>query len=61
MPEQPPPQDLVGFYWYFAHQARALFLLLFGAGLTVALLDLLIPVYDDLDAANAALLAAPSA
>ncbi|NGM23360.1 ABC transporter ATP-binding protein [Roseomonas stagni] len=45
VPEEPPPRSLLGFYWYFARQARALFLLLFGAGLTVALLDLLIPVF----------------
>jgi ATP-binding cassette subfamily B multidrug efflux pump len=45
VPEAPPPRSLLGFYWYFARQARALFLLLFGAGLTVALLDLLIPVF----------------
>ena len=45
VPEAPPPRSLLGFYWYFARQARALFLMLFGAGLVVALLDLLIPVF----------------
>jgi hypothetical protein len=45
VPETPPPRRLLGFYWHFARQARALFGLLFATGLTVALLDLLIPVF----------------
>ncbi|MGG5889941.1 ABC transporter ATP-binding protein [Falsiroseomonas sp. HC035] len=45
VPEAPPPRRLVGFYWHFARQARALFGLLFATGLTVALLDLLIPIF----------------
>ena len=45
VPETPPPANLVGFYWHFARQARALFGLLFATGLTVALLDLLIPIF----------------
>ena len=45
VPDQPPPRSLVGFYLHFARQARALFALLFVAGLCMALLDLLIPVF----------------
>lgn len=45
VPETPPPRSLLGFYWHFARQARALFVLLFAAGLAVALLDLMIPVF----------------
>ncbi|MFC7610204.1 ABC transporter ATP-binding protein [Teichococcus aestuarii] len=45
VPEAPPPDGLWGFYWYFIRQARALFGLLFVAGLCVALLDALIPVF----------------
>ncbi|MBU8541101.1 ABC transporter ATP-binding protein [Falsiroseomonas tokyonensis] len=45
VPDQPPPASLPGFYWHFVRQARALFGLLFATGLTVALLDLLIPIF----------------
>ncbi|MXP63445.1 ABC transporter ATP-binding protein [Roseomonas sp. M0104] len=45
VPEAPPPRGLVQFYWYFIRQARALFLMLFAAGLAVALLDASIPVF----------------
>lgn len=45
VPHQPPPSNLFGFYWYFIRQARLLFGLLFLTGLTVALLDGLIPVF----------------
>jgi ATP-binding cassette subfamily B multidrug efflux pump len=45
VPEDPPPRSLLGFYWHFARQARALFAALFAAGLAVALLDLLIPIF----------------
>ncbi len=45
VPESPPPKSLLGFYWHFARQARALFAALFVAGLAVALLDLLIPLF----------------
>jgi ATP-binding cassette subfamily B multidrug efflux pump len=45
VPDAPPPATLLGFYWHFARQTRALFGLLFAAGLTVALLDLTIPVF----------------
>ncbi|MCI0754363.1 ABC transporter ATP-binding protein [Teichococcus vastitatis] len=44
VPEAPPPDGLLAFYWYFIRQARALFGLLFLAGLAVALLDGMIPV-----------------
>jgi ATP-binding cassette subfamily B multidrug efflux pump len=40
-----PPTGLVAFYWHFARQARGLFAALFVAGLVVALLDSLIPVF----------------
>ncbi len=45
VPDSPPPANLIGFYWYFIRQARLLFGLLFLTGLTVALLDGLIPVF----------------
>jgi ATP-binding cassette subfamily B multidrug efflux pump len=45
VPDAPPPHSLLGFYWHFARQARALFAALFAAGLAVALLDLLIPIF----------------
>jgi ATP-binding cassette subfamily B multidrug efflux pump len=45
VPEAPPPRGLLGFYWYFVAQARALFAALFVAGMAVALLDLAIPVF----------------
>jgi ATP-binding cassette subfamily B multidrug efflux pump len=45
VPLAPPPRSLLGFYWYFIRQAKALFGLLFLAGLTVALMDGLIPVF----------------
>ncbi|WP_270938265.1 ABC transporter ATP-binding protein [Falsiroseomonas oryzae] len=45
VPADAPPRSLLGFYWHFARQARALFGALFLAGLAVALLDLLIPVF----------------
>ncbi len=45
VPEEAPPKSLIGFYLHFARQARALFLALFAAGLAVALLDLLIPIF----------------
>ncbi|MGZ5837265.1 MAG: ABC transporter transmembrane domain-containing protein, partial [Xanthobacteraceae bacterium] len=41
---QPPP-GLLAFYWHFAKQAKGLFIALFAAGLAVALLDTLIPVF----------------
>ncbi len=48
-PEAPPPRDgersLVRFYWHYARQARFLVLSLFGAGLIVALMDSLIPIF----------------
>ncbi|MBE9605827.1 ABC transporter ATP-binding protein [Acetobacteraceae bacterium H6797] len=45
VPDSPPPKGLLAFYWYFISQARLLFFLLFLAGMTVALLDALIPVF----------------
>ena len=46
LPDQPePPASLVAFYWHFARQAKALFIALFAAGLAVALLDMIIPVF----------------
>ncbi|MEA2939141.1 MAG: ATP-binding cassette, subfamily multidrug efflux pump [Alphaproteobacteria bacterium] len=45
-PEHPePPPRLIGFYWHFARQAKGLFVGLFAAGLVVALLDSMIPVF----------------
>jgi ATP-binding cassette, subfamily B, multidrug efflux pump len=45
-PDRPePPARLIAFYWHFAREAKPLFLALFGAGLIVALLDTLIPVF----------------
>ncbi|NOG71681.1 ABC transporter ATP-binding protein [Roseicella sp. DB1501] len=43
VPETAPPHRLLGFYWHFLRQTRALFLALFGAGMLVALLDAAIP------------------
>src|SRR3954470_23774147 len=40
-----PPAGLAAFYWHFARQAKGLFAALFVAGLIVALLDSLIPVF----------------
>ncbi len=48
-PESPPPRDgeraLMRFYWHYVRQAKFLYLALFVAGLTVALMDTLIPVF----------------
>src|SRR5512147_1635761 len=45
-PERPqPPASLIAFYWHFARQAKWLFIALFAAGIIVALLDVLIPVF----------------
>jgi ATP-binding cassette subfamily B multidrug efflux pump len=40
-----PPAGLFDFYWHFARQARGLFIALFAAGLAVALVDVMIPVF----------------
>ncbi|HVG52179.1 MAG TPA: ABC transporter ATP-binding protein [Xanthobacteraceae bacterium] len=40
-----PPATLTAFYLYFARQAKGLFIALFVAGLAVALMDILIPVF----------------
>jgi ATP-binding cassette subfamily B multidrug efflux pump len=45
-PDRPePPGGLVAFYWHFARQVKGLFVALFVAGLFVALLDSLVPVF----------------
>ncbi len=44
-PEAPPPRGLLGFYWHYARQVRGLIAGLFIAGLVVALLDSMIPVF----------------
>jgi ATP-binding cassette, subfamily B, multidrug efflux pump len=44
-PEAPPPAGLAAFYWHHARQARGLVIALFAAGLMVALLDTLVPVF----------------
>jgi ATP-binding cassette subfamily B multidrug efflux pump len=48
-PEAPPPRDgeraLLRFYWHYVRQAKFLYVALFVAGLTVALMDTLIPVF----------------
>jgi ATP-binding cassette subfamily B multidrug efflux pump len=45
VPDTPPPSGLIAFYWYFIRQAKALFALLFILGMTVAVLDALIPIF----------------
>lgn len=40
-----PPGGLIAFYWHFVRQAKGLFVALFAAGLMVALLDTMIPVF----------------
>ena len=44
-PEAPPPTGLGAFYWHYARQAGPLVGVLFFAGLLVALLDTMIPVF----------------
>jgi ATP-binding cassette, subfamily B, multidrug efflux pump len=43
IPVEPPPNRLLGFYWYFLRQAKWPFAALFVAGLAVALVDVSIP------------------
>jgi ATP-binding cassette subfamily B multidrug efflux pump len=43
VPESAPPRGLLGFYWHFLRQTRAVFLALFAAGMVVALMDAAIP------------------
>src|SRR3712207_1793493 len=43
VPDAAPPHTLLGFYWHFLRQTRALFLALFAAGMLVALMDAAIP------------------
>jgi ATP-binding cassette subfamily B multidrug efflux pump len=45
LPGSAPPQSLLGFYWHFVRQTRGLFAMMFATGLTVALVDTLIPVF----------------
>ena len=40
-----PPAGLIAFYWHYARQAKGLLAALFVAGLVVALLDSMIPVF----------------
>jgi ATP-binding cassette, subfamily B, multidrug efflux pump len=42
---EPPPSELIKFYWHFAKQARLSILALFMVGLIAAILDLLIPIF----------------
>ncbi len=45
LPMGPPPPGLIAFYWHFVRQTRWLFAAMFVTGLTVALIDTLIPVF----------------
>ena len=46
VPTRPePPARLIAFYWHYARQAKRLFAGLFIMGLTVALLDSMVPVF----------------
>ncbi|UFN51262.1 ABC transporter ATP-binding protein/permease [Roseomonas sp. OT10] len=45
VPDGPPPRSLWGFYWHYGRQAKVLFAVLFGAGMLVAGLDALIPIF----------------
>jgi len=44
-PDSAPPSGLAAFYWHYARQARRLVAALFLAGLIVATLDTMIPVF----------------
>jgi ATP-binding cassette subfamily B multidrug efflux pump len=44
-PGSAPPAGLLAFYWHFVRQTRGLFGAMFLTGLTVALIDTLIPVF----------------
>ena len=44
MADQAPPGTLLAFFWHFARQARGVLLLLLGAGLVTAAMDVAIPV-----------------
>jgi ATP-binding cassette subfamily B multidrug efflux pump len=45
LPMGAPPPGLIAFYWHFVRQTRWLFAAMFVTGLTVALIDTLIPVF----------------
>ncbi|WP_262269049.1 ABC transporter ATP-binding protein [Microvirga yunnanensis] len=42
-PEEPPPDNLWGFYWHFIAQAKGLFIALFALGFVLAVVEALIP------------------
>ena len=44
-PVKSPPSGLIAFYWHFISQTKGLYAALFATGLTVALIDTLIPVF----------------
>jgi ATP-binding cassette subfamily B multidrug efflux pump len=45
MPASPPPGGLLAFYWHFVRQTKLLFGTLFVTGLSVALIDTVIPLF----------------
>ena len=45
VPAKSPPSGLLAFYWHFVSQTKSLYAALFATGLTVALIDTLIPVF----------------
>jgi ATP-binding cassette subfamily B multidrug efflux pump len=45
VPEKSPPSGLFAFYWHFVSQTKGLYAALLATGLTVALIDTLIPVF----------------
>jgi ATP-binding cassette subfamily B multidrug efflux pump len=45
MPPSAPPGGLAAFYWHFVRQAKLLFATLFVTGLSVALIDTVIPLF----------------
>ncbi|HET7061056.1 MAG TPA: ABC transporter ATP-binding protein [Nitrosospira sp.] len=45
VPPKSPPSGLLAFYWHFVSQTKGVYAALFATGLTVALIDTLIPVF----------------
>jgi ATP-binding cassette, subfamily B, multidrug efflux pump len=45
VPTKSPPSGLLAFYWHFVSQTKGVYAALFATGLTVALIDTLIPVF----------------
>src|SRR3954465_12961808 len=45
VPAKSPPSGLLAFYWHFVSQTKGVYAALFATGLTVALIDTLIPVF----------------